>query len=63
MTGVDWSECYPWIVQDVAQLEIARAILDPECCCDGDNGVIDFECLMARDDDASAMRFFKCRPF
>jgi len=54
MTGVDWSERYPWIVEDVVRLKIAHAILDAECCCDGDNGVTDFDRLMARGHDASA---------
>ena len=35
-------------MQDVARLKIAHAILDAECCCDGDNGVIDFDRQMAR---------------
>ena len=57
MTGVDWSERYPWIVEDVARLKIAHAILDAECCCDGDNGVTDFDRLMARGHDASAYAY------
>ena len=31
MTGVDWTERYPWIVQDVARLKIDHAIIDAEC--------------------------------
>ena len=57
MTGVDWSERYPRIVEDVARLKIAHAILDAECCCDGDNGVTDFDRLMARGHDASAYAY------
>ena len=42
MTGVDWTERYPWIVEDVARLNVRHAILDAECCCDGDEGITDF---------------------
>ena len=48
MTGVDWTERYPWIVEDVARLKVRHAIIDAECCCDGENGITDFERLMAR---------------
>ena len=47
MTGVDWTERYPWIVEDVARLNVQHAIIDAECCCDGEDGVTDFERLMA----------------
>ncbi len=47
MTGVDWTARYPWIVEDVARLNVQHAIIDAECCCDGDGGVTDFERLMA----------------
>ena len=57
MTGVDWTERYPWIVEDVARLNVRHAIIDAECCCDGDNGVTDFERLMARVHDASAYAY------
>jgi bifunctional non-homologous end joining protein LigD len=30
-TGVDWSDRYPWIVEDAARLPIKRAIIDAEC--------------------------------
>jgi len=56
MTGVDWSERYPWIVQDVARLGV-RAIIDAECCCDGDKGITDFDRLMARVYDSSAYAY------
>ena len=39
MTGVDWTNRYPWIVQDVARLDIGHAIIDAECCCDADDGI------------------------
>ena len=54
MTGVDWTARYPWIVEDVARLNVRHAVIDAECCCDGDKGVTDFERLMARVHDASA---------
>ena len=57
MTGVDWTERYPWIVEDVARFNVGHAILDAECCCDGQNGVTDFERLMARVNDASAYAY------
>ena len=57
MTGVDWTDRYPWIVEDVARLNVRHAIIDAECCCDGDKGIADFECLMARVHDASAYAY------
>ncbi len=57
MTGVDWTDRYPWIVQDVARLNIDHAILDAECCCDGENGLTDFNRLQARVYDASAYAY------
>ena len=57
MTGVDWTARYPWIVEDVARLNVGNAILDAECVCDGKNGVTDFERLMARVNDASAYAY------
>ena len=57
MTGVDWTDRYPWIVEDVARLNVRHAIIDAECCCDGDNGITDFERLMARVYDASAYAY------
>ena len=54
MTGVDWTERYPWVVEDVARLNVRHAIIDAECCCDGEGGITDFERLMARGHDASA---------
>ncbi len=57
MTGVDWTDRYPWIVEDVARLNVRHAILDAECVCDGDKGIADFERLMARVHDASAYAY------
>ncbi len=34
-----------------------HAIIDAECCCDGDKGITDFERLMARVNDASAYAY------
>ena len=30
MTGVDWTERYPWIAEDVARLKLPNAIIDAE---------------------------------
>ena len=57
MTGVDWTDRYPWIVEDVARLNVRHAIIDAECCCDGEDGITDFERLMARVYDASAYAY------
>jgi ATP-dependent DNA ligase len=57
MTGVDWTERYPWMVQDMARLNVRHAVIDAECCCDGDDGVTDFERLMARVCDTSAYAY------
>jgi bifunctional non-homologous end joining protein LigD len=38
----------------VARLNVRHAVIDAECVCDGDNGVTDFERLLARVHDASA---------
>ena len=57
MTGVDWTDRYPWIVEDVARLKMRHAIIDAEGCCDGDRGITDFERLMARVHDASAYAY------
>src|SRR5215211_6979433 len=38
-TGVDWSDRYPWIVEDAARLPVKRAIIDAECCHAGADGV------------------------
>jgi bifunctional non-homologous end joining protein LigD len=57
MTGVDWTARYPWIVEDVARLNLRHGIFDAECCCDSDKGIPDFERLMARVNDASAYAY------
>ena len=57
MTGVDWTDRYPWIVEDVARLNVSHAVIDAECVCDGDNGITDFDRLMARVYDASAYAY------
>ena len=31
MTGVDWTDRYPWIVEEVARLNVRHAIIDAEC--------------------------------
>ncbi len=57
MTGVDWTDRYPWIAQDVGRLKVDHAIIDAECCCDGENGIADFNRLQARLYDASAYAY------
>ena len=57
MTGVNWTERYPWIVEDMARLTVSHAVIDAQCVCDGDNGVTDFERPMARVYDASAYAY------
>lgn len=57
MTGVDWTERYPWIVQDVARIKIESAILDAEAVCDNDEGVTDFARLHARCADQSVYAY------
>ena len=57
MTGVNWTERYPWIAQDVARLNIDHAIIDAECCCDGENGITDFNRLQSRTHDALAYAY------
>ena len=31
-TEIDWTDRYPWIVEDVARLPAKQAIIDAECC-------------------------------
>ena len=31
MTGLNWTDRYSWIVQDVARLSIGDAVIDPKC--------------------------------
>ena len=57
MTGVDWTDRYPWIAQDVARLKVDHAIIDAECCCDGDGGISDFNRLHSRIHDPSAFAY------
>jgi bifunctional non-homologous end joining protein LigD len=56
-TGVDWSNRYPWIVEDAARLPIKRAIIDAECCCANDDGLTDFDALHSRVNDHSAFAY------
>jgi bifunctional non-homologous end joining protein LigD len=57
MTGVDWTERYPWIVEGAARLKVASAIIDAECCLPGKDGVTDFAALHARTNDAGCMAY------
>ena len=56
-TGVDWSDRYPWIVEDAARLPVKQAIIDAECCCAADDGVTDFDALHSRLNDHAAFAF------
>jgi bifunctional non-homologous end joining protein LigD len=56
-TGVDWSDRYPWIVEDAARLPVKRAIMDAECCCAGKDGVTDFNVLHSRVNDHNAFAY------
>lgn len=57
MTGVDWTERYPWIVEGAATLKVAHAIIDAECCLPGRDGVTDFAALHARANDAGCIAY------
>jgi bifunctional non-homologous end joining protein LigD len=56
-TGLDWSERYPWIVEDAARLPVKQAIIDAECCCAGADGVSDFDALHSRVNDHAAFAY------
>jgi len=57
MTGVDWTERYPWIVDGAKALQAEAAIIDAECCIVADNGVTVFDALHARTKDSSAFAY------
>ena len=56
-TGVDWSDRYPWIVEDAARLPVKQAIIDAECCCADEDGVSDFDALHSRVNDHAAFAY------
>ena len=56
-TGVDWSDRYPWIVEDAARLPVKQAIVDAECCCADEEGVSDFDALHSRLNDHTAFAY------
>jgi bifunctional non-homologous end joining protein LigD len=56
-TGVDWTDRYPWIVEAAARLPVKQAIIDAECCCDGKDGVTDFNLLHSRLNDDAAFAY------
>ena len=56
-TGVDWSDRYPWIVEDAARLPVKQAIIDAECCCADEDGVSDFGALHSRLNDHAALAY------
>jgi ATP-dependent DNA ligase len=55
--GNDWTDRYPWIVEDVARLPVKRAIIDAEYCCADSNGVTDFNTLHSRLNDNEVFAF------
>jgi ATP-dependent DNA ligase len=56
MTGVDWTERYPWIVEDASRIK-GFAIIDAEGVIAGENGITDFDKLGQRVHDASAFAY------
>ena len=56
-TGVDWTDRYRWIVEDVARLSVKHAIIDAECCVADENGVADFNALHSRIRDHEAFAY------
>ena len=56
-TGVDWTDRYPWIAEDAARLPSTQAIIDAECCCDGKDGLTDFNTLHSRLNDHAAFAY------
>jgi ATP-dependent DNA ligase len=55
--GNDWTERYPWIVEDAARLPVRRAVMDAECCCAGPDGITDFNSLHSRLNDHIAFAY------
>ncbi len=56
-TGNDWTDRYPWIVEDAARLPAKHAIVDAECCVAGPDGVTDFNDLHSRLKDHEAFAY------
>ena len=55
--GNDWTDRYPWIVEDASRLPVRRVVMDAECCCDGPDGVTDFNALHSRLNDNRAFAY------
>ena len=55
--GRELDRALSWIVQDVGRLDVDHAIIDAECCCDGDNGITDFDRLQGRGYDEIAYAY------
>src|SRR5215213_1672897 len=55
--GHDWTDRYPWIIADVSSLPVSHAVMDAECCCDGPDGVTDFNALHSRLNDSEAFAY------
>src|SRR3954466_9384080 len=53
-TGIEWTDRYPWIVEDAARLQAKQAIMDAECCVADVDGVTDFNALHSRVRDQEA---------
>jgi bifunctional non-homologous end joining protein LigD len=56
MTGVDWTDRFPRVVDSAARIKGA-AIIDAEACIQGDDGVTDFATLHARGHEARVMAY------
>ena len=57
MTGVDWTERYPWIVDGVKAIKVDTAIIDAEAVIADEHGVTQFDKLGERIHDASAFAY------
>ena len=57
MTGVDWTDRYPWIVEGAAGHKVDVAVIDAECCVAGHDGVTRFDALHDRTGDAKAFAY------
>ena len=57
MTGVDWTERYPWIVDGAKAIKVETAILDAEAVIADEHGVTQFDKLGERIHDASAFAY------
>ncbi|MEA2985962.1 MAG: hypothetical protein QOD94_2216 [Alphaproteobacteria bacterium] len=56
-TGFDWTDRYPWIVEDAARPPVEQVIIDAECCCADDDGLTDFDAPHSRVNDDAAFAY------